>query len=63
MEDLKKLFGVYIASFVDFRQEDVDEGGENNEESFFFHRFLANPFQGVISLCKKIKMSMIHPIC
>ena len=35
MEDLKKLFGVYIASFVDFRQEDVDEGGESNEESFF----------------------------
>ena len=35
MENLKKLFGAYIASFVDFRQEDVDEDGESNKESFF----------------------------
>ncbi|XP_028403217.1 uncharacterized protein LOC114525955 [Dendronephthya gigantea] len=33
MKDLKKLFGVNIASFVDFCQENVDENSETNEES------------------------------
>ena len=32
MEDLKKMFGVNIASFVDFRPEDVDENNEGNKE-------------------------------